>query len=168
MTLTYSFTEEDARAAHDAWGCNCGPTALAFALQTTLEVVRPAIPDFEARGYTSPTMMRAALGTLDRGFDAVRSPAVEDMHRFPFATEWTPRALVRVAWSGPWDGMRWAGRASHWIVAYLEGHEHRVFDCNGGIMPFARWRDEIAPLLIASVKNANGNWFPLNVWRLNG
>lgn len=46
LTYDYSFTEDDMRCAAEAWGCNCGPSALAFALQTTLDAVRPALPGF--------------------------------------------------------------------------------------------------------------------------
>lgn len=59
-TIDYPFTEEELEAAADEWGCNCGPSALAFALQKPLEEVRYAIPDFEQKGYTSPTMIRIA------------------------------------------------------------------------------------------------------------
>lgn len=62
--LTYPFTEADAQRAYDEWGANCGPNALAFALQIPLEEVRDVIPQFDERRYTSPTMMRQAVEHL--------------------------------------------------------------------------------------------------------
>jgi hypothetical protein len=51
---TYTFTQDEVRIAHEQWGCNCGPAAMAFALQIGLEPVRHAIPLFAERRYTSP------------------------------------------------------------------------------------------------------------------
>lgn len=64
IAMKYPFTEAEFKAASDAWGCNCGPSALAFATQKSLEAARHAIPGFEAKRYTSPTMMRDALAFL--------------------------------------------------------------------------------------------------------
>lgn len=38
--MTYPFTEDEMYAAAREWGCNCGPSALAFALQVPLDRVR--------------------------------------------------------------------------------------------------------------------------------
>lgn len=170
---TYPFTEDEARAAREAWGCNCGPTALAFALQTTLEAVKPAIPAFAERRYTSPTMMRAALDGLGRRFITLaagprhagvnNAKAVETM----FAG---PMSLVRIQWTGPWivNGrpQRWAARQTHWIATWAERGVHIVFDCNGGIQGFGKWETEIVPLIVAQVNRADGGWYPANIWRL--
>ena len=40
MNLTYPFTESDSQRAFDEWGANCGPNALAFALQIPLSAAK--------------------------------------------------------------------------------------------------------------------------------
>lgn len=71
--LSYPFSAEDFVRANNAWGANCGPAALAFALHTHIDAVRSAIPDFERRRYTSPTMMKHALTTLGVPFNALET-----------------------------------------------------------------------------------------------
>lgn len=185
MKYDYSFTEEEARAAYEEWGCNCGPSALAFALQVKLESVRYAIPGFEEKRYTSPTMMKAALQNLGKNF--VSMPVHDIAKIVPVAVPISPAvamfhreiSLVRVQWSGPWTqpnvNPKWAYRQTHWIAAWRLkdfGQEggmmqlERVFDCNGGIRTFASWVEEIVPSLIATYPRADGGWFPTHVWRL--
>lgn len=172
--VRYPFTEAEAKAAYDDWGCNCGPTALAFALQTTLDVVRTAIPDFDSRRYTSPTMMSEALSRLGRQVNPLRAPGKfhgkrdrlvghADMFRGPMS-------LVRIQWTGPWtkEGAsgKWAARQTHWIACWIENEQRQVFDVNGGIRNFHSWEQEIVPLIVAQVPRADGGWFPANVWQL--
>ena len=57
QSARYTFTQADSQRAFDEWGANCGPNALAFALQTSLDAVKGQIPEFEKRRYTSPSMM---------------------------------------------------------------------------------------------------------------
>lgn len=170
MTMTYPFTEQEARKAADEWGCNCGPTSLAFILQVPLERVRHAIPGFEEKRYTSPTRMKAALANLGRTVTAYSHageghPVVGTMFgRAP--------SLTRVQWTGPWTAPganpKWAYRQTHWIVSYaVEGQAPMVFDCNGGIRGFKSWESEIVPLLTADTPRADGGWFPTHVWRLD-
>jgi hypothetical protein len=159
MHAVIPFTRQDFHAANLVWGCNCGPTALAWALGRGLEDVRKAIPQFEQRGYTSPTMMRAALAHFAQGFDVVKRPRKADIVSDRVA-------LVRVAWSGPWDGQRYASRYSHWFTTWQQDGESWAFDCNGMVRPYADWCERVAPALAGSVNRCNGNWFPLNVWRL--
>jgi hypothetical protein len=174
VKLAYPFTEEEFNVAAREWGCNCGPSALAFATQKRLDAVRHAIPGFAEKRYTSPLMMKAALEFLRTPFVAVtvrekRHPAdVEGM----FAG--TP-TLVRVQWTGPWTAPganpKWAYRQTHWIVAWhgnVEGAP-MVFDCNGGVRGFSSWEDEIVPLILqACVPRADGGWYPTHIWRLCG
>lgn len=170
---TYTFTEDEARVAHEEWGCNCGPTALAFALQTTLPAVRYAIKDFDERRYTSPSMMRMALAELGHNFTALpagpKNAGVNNAEAFirMFAG---PMTLVRIQWTGPWivDGVpqRWAARQTHWIATWAERGVPIVFDCNGGVQGFGKWEQEIVPLITAEVKRADGGWYAANIWRL--
>lgn len=170
--LGYPFTEAEAQAAYDEWGCNCGPAALAFALRTKLDGVRMLIPDFDKKRYTSPGMMKAALKNAGIGFMAVT-----------FGTKWQPylfddkTALVRVQWTGPWTAPganpKWAYRQTHWIATWLEktmrnesSRATMVFDCNGGIRSFDSWEREIVLLLTKHTPRADGGWFPTHIWRL--
>lgn len=170
---SYPFTEDDAREAFENWGCNCGPAALAFALQTTLDRVRDAIPLFDERRYTSPTMMHEALLALNQAVYPVRSPALF-MHKINREVGRAnmfrgPMSLVRIQWEGPWivdnKPQRWAARQTHWIATWVDEYRF-VFDINGGIQRFELWDRDTVPLIIASVKRASGGWYPANVWQL--
>lgn len=181
MNPIYPFTEQEANDAYKEWGCNCGPTSLAFALQIGLDQVRGKIPGFEEKRYTSPTMMKAGLANLGRAFkNAGADPAAM----------WDEKpALVRIQWTGPWTlpgaNPKWAYRQTHWIVTWVEivtnprvmsaaalemgAREEaklRVFDCNGGIRSFDSWKQEIVPLLTALYPRADGGWNPTHVWRV--
>jgi hypothetical protein len=186
MNYDYPFTMEEFEQANRDYGCNCGPSALAFALQVPLSEVRGQIPGFEERGYTSPTMMKSAVANLGRKFVA----AVADVENM-FAPQ---IALVRVQWTGPWTkpgaNAKWAYRMTHWTAcwrtnrrcncrdsAFMEatcGQCGRtgeitsdfVFDCNGGIRSFESWKKEIVPLLTATYPRADGGWFATHIWRI--
>ena len=161
----YPFTEEESEAAWKEWNCNCGPAALAFALQVNLDAVRGSIPGFEEKGYTSPTMMKQALANLGR---QCRERPTGEPHLF------CPEiALVRVQWTGPWTAKdanpKWAYRATHWICCWRErDFGSLVFDINGGISSFARWRLDIVPAIVASIKRADGGWYATHVWEVVG
>lgn len=166
--MKYPFTQDEAATAFDAWGCNCGPAALAFALQVTLDDVRPHIPHFDERRYTSPTMMRAALAALGRTVIECRAPQSRDMfHELP--------ALVRVQWTGPWTEpvpRKWAARYTHWIVCWrlqppvTAGTSFWVFDVNRGICSSDEWMAVVVKRLTQHITNADGGWYPVNIWRL--
>ena len=167
MNAKYPFTEADLKSAAETWGCNCGPSSLAFAMQLPLDAARFAIPGFEAKRYTSPTMMKAALEFLGATIDTVRSPSREDM----FADV---MALVRIQFTGPWTAPganpRWAYGYTHWIACWkegpaIEGGVPLVFDCNGGACHVQEWENEIVPLL-ATHPRGDGGWSVTHVWRV--
>ena len=178
MKYDYPFTQEEADAAYDEWGCNCGPTSLAFALQLKLDSVRHAIPGFEDKRYTSPSMMRSALSML--GANWTVWPTCVDGKRTNAAMFADKIALVRIQWTGPWTkpgaNPKWAYRQTHWVCAWQVMQERGrdgemkifdlVFDCNSGITPFEEWKWEIVPLLTAAHPRADGGWFPTDVWRI--
>lgn len=189
MQLTYPFTEEQARKAHEEWGCNCGPTALAFAMQMPLSFVRPLIPDFDSRRYTNPTMMRAALKAAGQDFKAVKIPVLTaggaldigplygeptnptpDYCPDPLKQESQPH-LVRIQWTGPWTkagaNPKWGYRFTHWICTWLQRGLPLVFDCNGGIMHHQKWESEIVPLICDTIPQADSGWYPTHIWRLS-
>lgn len=165
MTMTYPFTEADSQRAYEEWGANCGPNALAFALQVPLDRVRFAIPEFEAKRYTSPTMMRAALGALGREIEEYKFPRL-----FGGSFHKSLPSLVRVQWSGPWTepgaNPKWAYRQTHWITTWREGGTCWVFDCNGGVMTGELWRTAVVPQLTKLYPRADGGWWPTHVWRV--
>lgn len=158
-------------AAHEEWGCNCGPTSLAFALQVSLAAVRHAIPGFEEKKYTSPSMMKAGLAFFKRPYQAVGSPAyikgrpidVEPM--FSQAV-----SLIRIQFTRPWTAPnanpKWAYRQTHWIAAWSERGVPLIFDCNGLILALSEWEENILPRLIESYPRADGEWFPTHIWRI--
>jgi hypothetical protein len=128
MAALYPFTEAEFQAASRTWGANCGPAALAFALHKRIDEVRPAIPDFEIKGYTSPTMMKAGLQYFRASWRVINpcpNPPFEDDGGM---------SLVRVQFTGPWTAAgsnpRWAYGHTHWIASYMTDHGRQlVFDC---------------------------------------
>ncbi len=163
--LDYPFTEAEIDAAARTWGCNCGPAALAFACQVGLDVARRALPEFDARRYTSPQMMRAALGVLGREHDQVAKPDRGSMVGDRVA-------LVRVQWAGPWTrpgaNPRWAYAHTHWITTWTDRGVALVFDVNAGAQYVDDWVRETVPAMLATHPRADGGWYPTHVWRLRG
>jgi hypothetical protein len=165
MSYVCPFTEADMDKAFRDFGANCGPAALAFALQVHIDKVRDAIPGFRERGYTSPSMMQAALANLRKPYTVV--PCSTGMVLSQMFAEQV--ALVRVQftgpWTEPWANRRWAYQYTHWISAW-QADLPMVFDCNGGIRPFPSWESDILPLLAQQYKRADGGWVPTHIWRL--
>lgn len=172
MTMIYPFSADHAITAYRLWRANCGPNALAFALQIPLSQVRGHIPGFEGKGYTNPTMMRAALTSLGKRFTNVRIPDRTSPGCLITEPMFNARpALVRVQWTGPWTkagaNPKWGYRMTHWITTWAERGVPLIFDCNRGICGFNEWETEVVPkILEACVKDADGGWFPTHIWRL--
>lgn len=168
MIVFYPFTEEDSAKAFDEWGANCGPNALAFALQVPIESVRGKIHEFDEKRYTSPTMMKHVIAEMGRQFRAMSAPMGESLDVMIFGP---CLAVVRIQWTGPWTSEganpKWAYRQTHWITTWADAGNPMVFDVNGGIMEFHRWCNEIVPLLTAETPRADGGWFPTHVWRID-
>lgn len=171
--MIYPFTQQEMEAANAEWGCNCGPSALAFALQKPIAAVRHAIPKFDERRYTSPTMMQAGLAFFRQAYRVIRPPTFVAGRPNDVETLCDePCSLVRIQWCGPWTAPganpKWAYRQTHWIATWKERGVPLVFDCNGGIRALVSWIDEIVPVLSshAVTPRANGEWFPTHIWRL--
>jgi hypothetical protein len=152
------FTAADAEAAWEAWGCNCGPGAIAGVLGMTLDQVRPHLPGFETKRYTNPSMMWAALRSLDRRFSVSH------------ATDAWPRyGLARIQWEGPWTrpGVPPAAayRHTHWVGSFIGADGvQAVFDINamsaGGWITRACWSGDLVPWLLAeTTPRATGGWY---------
>lgn len=165
--LDYPFTQDEFESASREWGCNCGPSALAFACQVSLGKVREAIVGFDEKRYTSPSMMSGGIRAVGMDFDAVENPSVDAMcHETP--------ALVRVQWTGPWTqpgvNPKWAYWHTHWVATWRQpamkpGHASLVFDCNAGVTMLDDWVANVVPTLTTAPR-ADGGWFPTHVWRV--
>ena len=157
------FTQDDANRAHDEWGANCGPGALAAIMGMTLDEARPRLIGFDAKGYTNPTMMFDALKSVSADF-AVR--------RFPDGRycdlDWPLFGLARIQWEGPWTNpgvpMRARYRYTHWVGANRADLRNiGIFDINcmnngTGWCALKDWAEVIAPHLIAQYPRASGKW----------
>ena len=102
------FTADDAERAHAVWGANCGPGSLAAIMGMTLDDVRPHLLGFDAKRYTTPSMMNDALRSIGRPWKKI-------------GAAWPGYGLVRVQWEGPWTDpgvpMVARYRYTHWIGA---------------------------------------------------
>lgn len=151
------FSLADVEAANDAWGCNCGPGAVAAILGMTLDEIRPHLGDFERKGYTNPTLMWSILRS------AGAASFIQNR-----TMDWPSYGLARVQWDGPWTkpGVPLAARYrhTHWVGARYEGAETEIFDINamseGGWISFALWRDSLVPWLLGECEpKATGGWW---------
>ena len=158
------FTLEDADRAHDEWGENCGPGAIAAVMGLTLDELRPHMGDFEQKRYTNPTLMWDVLNRLGVKWRASRpSP--------PTNAAWPNYGLARIQWEGPWTEpgvpMRARYRFTHW-VGVARGNAHRetnigIFDINcmnngSGWVALKDWSDVIVPAILKLYPRANGRW----------
>lgn len=167
------FNLDDARAAGEQWGFNCGPAALCAVLGKTPDEIRPDLGEFESKGFMNPTLMANTLRGLHvpicRVFESARQPE-------PSTIKWPGLGLVRIQWAGPWTEpnrpMVARYRHTHWIASrgsVNTGHE--VFDvnamCAGGWMSFAEWSEELVPWLLKQVApKATGEWWPTHCWEI--
>lgn len=153
------FTVDEAQRARETWGANCGPGALAAVLGLTLDNARHLLRGFNAKRYTNPSMMRAALnGTgwkyewrvCQRGY----LPPIN--------------GLARVQWEGPWTEPGVPPRAAyghtHWIGGRVVDSVSYVFDINamavGGWITFSRWQRSLVPWLLGQLEpKATGEWW---------
>lgn len=161
--LAPCFTQDEADAAGDAWGFNCGPAALCALLGLTPAELRPHLGDFERKRYTNPSLMFATLRRLWVRFRVAGAAGVSAP-----GPAWPRIGLVRIQWGGPWcqPGVPIPARyrQTHW-VACLNGEfevGRLVFDVNGcGWGRFDKWRDLLVPWLIQeAVPRGDGTWWP--------
>jgi hypothetical protein len=160
------FNAEAADRAAEEWGMNCGPGAIAAICGLTLDELRPRLGDFEAKGYTNPTLMREILQNLGVQFRI----STHQYNPFSRGIDWPVFGLARIQWCGPWTGpnvpARVAYRHTHWVAALrVEGEpEPAIFDINainsGGWIRLAAWRDTLVPWLLECCEpKASGKWF---------
>lgn len=144
------YTEEEALAASEEWGFNCGPGALCAVLNLKPDQLRPHLLDFEEKGYTNPTLMFRIL----QGFGLYLKKR-----------DYLPRfGLARIQWHGPWMrpgvpiGARY--RQTHWIATAVKSDGTRgVFDVNTGFWcPYDKWETQVVPFITTQIPRADGKW----------
>jgi hypothetical protein len=155
------FTIEQAHAAADEWGFNCGPAALCAALELTPDEVRPHLDGFDRKRYTNPTMMWDALRRLGVDWGKfVLGSKPRHSSRFPSL------GLARVQWSGPWcDPGRppqAAYRHTHWVAACGSSDPVAIFDVNnpGSWVSLDSWSTILVPWLLKETEpKSDGRWW---------
>jgi hypothetical protein len=165
-----AFDSQDVARAHDSWGCNCGPGALAAALGLTLDEVRPHLGDFEHRRFMNPTQMGHALDRLKARWRAIPRETGPTWTENGVVRTWTENGVVRIQFGGPWlqPGVP-AGAAyarSHWVAARIHEGHYWVFELSAGWLPAERWAVEVFPKLAAAVARADHTWFPTHRWEV--
>jgi hypothetical protein len=170
------FNEQDAHFANLEWGANCGPGALAAILDKTLADIRPIVEqvDFHSRGYMNVTMMRKAIELAGA---KITLPHVCSKLQPAACFAW--HGLVRLQWTGPWiitdasgkqKAARWAATATHWVASWKfdsgPNQQHYIFDINGGVMRYDEWVSQVVPAITASIKRADGGWYPTHSWEI--
>jgi hypothetical protein len=161
--LPLRFDAADVARAAEAWGCNCGPAALAAIAGKTLDEVRSHIPGFEEKHYTNPTMMKEALASLGLEWSSGRQERFANY------------GLCRVQWSGPWLAERVPVKAryrkTHWIASRWAGWTFEVFDVNaissGGWITEQGWKEVLVPWIVRQcVPGGDGRWHLTHVWEV--
>lgn len=152
------FTPDEAQHAHDTWGMNCGPAAVAAICNLALDDLRPHLGDFEAKRYTNPTLMWSILRSVGARW-ALTKPA----------RQWPRYGLARIQWEGPWTKpgvpARAAYRYTHWVGADASNPGNvGIWDINAmsngsGWCSVADWAGDLVPWLLKEcVPRASGGW----------
>jgi hypothetical protein len=156
-----AFSADESEKAHEAWGCNCGPGALAACIGWTLDAIRPHLATFEAKRYLNSRDMADAIASTGHRHHATAS---DDPEAFP------THGLVLVQWAGPWlnPGVPYAARlrATHWIASKILDDGLWVFDINAGWLSFEEWESWMVPKLVAATKRATGEWSVNRSWEV--
>lgn len=169
MVPSPKFTHEEALAAGDQWGLNCGPAAVAAICGLTLAELRPHLGDFESKGYTNPTLMAQILASV--GAPVIESGRLNwrfEMQRTG-PKPWPRYGLVRVQWEGPWTGegvpMAARYRHTHWVGASAtDPNDVGIWDVNclnngTGWVALKEWSEIVVPWLLRECHpRANGRW----------
>lgn len=164
------FTAKDLDEAYESWNCNCGPSALAAALGTTLQDVRHRLmPEFELKGYTPPSLMLQAVLRAKAQTSSVQIKSGR------VAAAMIPRyapkhGLIRIQWEGPWTASphtaKWAYNFTHWIAVTRLESMLFAFDVNAGQQHYVDWLIETVPRIIESIGRANGKFFATHLWEI--
>jgi hypothetical protein len=146
--MRLNFTEQDSERASAEWGANCGPHALAAALWLDLSTVRDLMPDFEDKGYTTPTMMESAL----------KAAGINHTRTTKLRTSELCEGISRIQWEGPWlkPGVPFAAayHHTHW-VAQAGGFVFCTAVPLFGWIPIETWR-RVVGVVCQDIKNCTG------------
>lgn len=111
--------------ASDAWGCTCGPVAIAAALEVSLDAVREAVEQSGPfRGWMGVRDVKAALERLCATPARTWSKPVERVHPYYLGTPLAELGardstlLVMLRFTGPWDGVPRAAASYRHLIAY--------------------------------------------------
>jgi hypothetical protein len=133
-----------------------------------LDRVRERLVGFDRKGYTNPSMMRAAL-------DALAVPYQWKVGRHGLFASY---GLARVQWAGPWTkpGVPAAAayRHTHWVGSAMpdrsvsDPHDVKIFDMNaigvGGWIDLPEWSTQLVPWLLKQCEpKATGEWWLTHV-----
>jgi hypothetical protein len=164
VTQAVRFTQDDLQRAHDEWGCNCGPAALAAILGLTLDEAKLHVgEEFQRKRYTNPTLMFDALKRSGAKWGAA------GLGRYISRLNWPRYGLARIQWEGPWTQpgvpLKARYRQTHWVGAHTVGAGNiGVFDVNAmangtGWCSLEDWQSDIVPWILKEcVPRANGKW----------
>lgn len=152
MAITTFYEPPDVDEAHEAWGANCGPCALAAILRRTVESVHPLFADFARRKYVNPTHMKAALDMAGARWQPTPGAHLN-------GDTLAAHGLSFIQFDGPWcqpgAPVTVAYRQTHW-VASASGW---VYDANGGgWLTRAGWEEDVMPFLLEHVPKSTGWW----------
>lgn len=147
MALADLYLPTDLEAAAVLWQANCGPGALAALLGIEVYDTQAWLGGDQWPGWTTMTVMKAALTKAGRQFRVAR-PAVMEQQQYDLAWTLGHQGLAFVQLEGPWE-RHWAGaqRHTHWI-AWRGPH---VYDVN---LTTDAGRNYLA-----------GGWASLDTWR---
>lgn len=155
------YTPPDVADAHELWGANCGPAALAAILGQPVMTMRPFLADFATRPFMTPTQLSAALRAAQQPF-RVRRHLSEARPQY---------GLLFVQWEGPWTQpgvpVRAAYTHTHWVgVAWTADQGQMLYDVNagddarwGGWCAARTWALHIVPAICEGIPGADGGWF---------
>ena len=154
---TVFFSSDEADAAGDEWGFNCGPCSICVVAGLTPAELRPHLQthfNWDAKRYTNPTMMLEVLKYL--GVKWQKRPDLL----------WPDFGLVRVQWAGPWTKpgvpIRARYRHTHWVASCVRGKRpDGVFDVNAmKWIGFEDWAATLVPWLLRECEpKASGEWW---------
>jgi hypothetical protein len=152
----------DVIEASEAWGANCGPTAIAGALGLTLDQVRPAVvgSDGKFKGYMGARDLRAAIERA--GGQIVRTWSRPDKRELA-KTDGSP-IVVLIRFCGPWDAVpRAAAKYRHAFCyrhGYVEPLERAAQRARG-----PGWVLDVNSVVPTESGQYTTQWLPLWQWR---
>jgi hypothetical protein len=144
------YVPPDIAEAHERWGANCGPVALATILRRPVRDVRGLLTDFEHRRYMNVGMMRQAL---TRAGCTLRYTKAFPNYGVAFLQITGP-------WTGPGVPVPAAYRHTHWCAVVKQELDWRmIFDVNHcPWAPAEWWEEHVMKEIVRNQPRATG-WY---------